>query len=67
MLSSGKLDTKKIVTHEFDFKDVIKAFEFADNPDNQKMKVMIRYKDLLYKRPNVVKVLIQMFNCFIGL
>lgn len=43
LLSSGKIETGKIISHEYNFDELIEAFKFADDSEQNKMKVMIKY------------------------
>lgn len=41
-ISSGSIDIKSVVSHEFDFKHTKEAFDFAANNANEAIKVVIR-------------------------
>ena len=43
LLSSGKLNSDKIISAEFKFDELVEAIEFANNPEQDKLKVMMRY------------------------
>jgi L-iditol 2-dehydrogenase len=42
-LSINKIVTETIVSHNYKFDELVEAFKFVDNPESEKMKVMIRY------------------------
>lgn len=41
MIASGKVDVKPLITHHYDLKDVIKAFETARDGSGGAIKVAI--------------------------
>jgi len=43
MLTSGMINTDGIITHEFGIDEIFKAFEFATDPAEQKMKIVINF------------------------
>jgi len=43
MLTSGMINTDGIITHEFGIDEIIKAFEFATDPAEQKMKIVVSF------------------------
>lgn len=44
MVASGQVNAKPLITHKFKLEDAGKAFETADNPANNAVKVMIYSK-----------------------
>jgi threonine dehydrogenase-like Zn-dependent dehydrogenase len=42
MISAGTMRVKPLITHYFDFKDAIKAFDFAATMPDDAIKMMIR-------------------------
>ena len=42
-ISSGLIDVKSIVTHEFDFEDTAKAFDYVINNKNDVVKAVIKF------------------------
>ncbi len=43
LISKGKINTDFLITHEFEFKNIIKAYEFFKSNKNDCLKVMIKY------------------------
>ena len=43
MLASGTIITDGIITHEFGIGEIFKAFEFATDPAEQKMKIVVNF------------------------
>ena len=43
LLASPEFKTEGIISNEFKFDEIVEAFKFTDDPQNDKMKVMIRY------------------------
>ena len=42
MISSGTMNVKPLITHSYDFKDAVKAFEFAATMPEDAIKIMVR-------------------------
>ena len=42
MISSGTMDVKPLITHSYDFKDAVEAFEFAASMPEDAIKIMVR-------------------------
>ncbi|KAJ1679672.1 L-arabinitol 4-dehydrogenase, partial [Spiromyces aspiralis] len=41
LIENGQINVKDLVTHRFDLKDAVSAFETAANPQSQSVKVLI--------------------------
>jgi L-iditol 2-dehydrogenase len=44
LLAGGRIDTRGIITHEYEIDDILEAFKFAENPAEKKIKVVINFK-----------------------
>jgi D-xylulose reductase len=43
MISSGTMQVKPLITHRFEFKDAIKAFDFAAAMPDDAIKMMVSF------------------------
>jgi len=41
LMGSGRIDVKPLITEKYDFKDSVKAYDYAVNPDPTSVKVQI--------------------------
>ena len=44
-IASGQINVKPLITHRFDLKDVVKAFEFASTMPGDAIKIMVKLPD----------------------
>ena len=50
LLGSGRLSLKEVITHQFNFNEIVKAFDFAYLNRNSSLKILVRHADTESKR-----------------
>ena len=44
-IASGQINVKPLITHRYELKDVVKAFEFASTMPGDAIKIMVKLPD----------------------